>query len=190
MASMTQVTLGLAADSASRSAGWPSTVLLASMLVAALLPASPAASQHADAAAPSRALDASRLPVSIERVQRSLASLPPRSAEGGLRLDFVVDVYAMAPRIDILGSAAASGASAVQYGPMTHNEFVAFVTPKYLRAPVVNVGGLMSQTAAWAARRAAERQREAERRRGEAEARRARERDARVDGETPHGPGL
>ncbi len=67
-----------------------------------------------------------------------------------------------------------SGSSAVQYGPMTHNEFVALVTPKYLRAPVVNLGSVASQASAWAARRAVERRREAERRRGEAQARRTR----------------
>lgn len=126
-------------------------------------------------ATPTEALDIDNLPISVVRVRRQLASLPPYDPAGGLRLDFFIDVYGQAPSLDLFTGIDLSGKGGVQYGPMTHAEFLEFVTPKAFRAPVMDLGSIMFAAAGWAARRAAERRRRAEERRVEAEAQRLRE---------------
>lgn len=126
-------------------------------------------------APPTETLDIDSLPISVVRVRRQLASLPPIDPDGALRLDFFVDVYGQAPSLDLFTGIDLSGKGAVQYGPMTHAEFLEFVTPKAFRAPVMDLGSIMFAAAGWAARRAAERRRRGEERRVEAEAQRLRE---------------
>jgi hypothetical protein len=92
-----------------------------------------------------------------------------------LRLNFFVDVYGKSPGLDLFTGIDLSGKGAVQYGPMTHSEFLDFVTPKVFRAPVMDLGSIMFAAAGWAAKRAAERRRQNEQRRNEVEARRQRE---------------
>lgn len=122
-----------------------------------------------------QALDVDKLPVSVVRVQRQLETLPPYDPSGGLRLNFFVDVYGKSPRLDLFTGIDLSGKGAVQYGPMTHAEFLQFVTPKPFRAPVMDLGSIMFAAAGWASRRSAERRQQAEQRRVEAEAQRLRE---------------
>jgi hypothetical protein len=68
------------------------------------------------------------LPVSLERIQRALAKPPAIKLDGG-RPVFRVEIFGKKPTIeDILGPEFYKGA--VQYGGMTHNEFLSMVTPK------------------------------------------------------------
>lgn len=122
-----------------------------------------------------QALDIDKLPVSVVRVRNRLSTLPPYDPEGGLRLNFFVDVYGKAPGLDLFTGIDLSGRGAVQYGPMTHAEFLEFVTPKAFRAPVMDLSSVMFAAAGWAAKRAAERRRQDEQRRIAAEARGQRE---------------
>lgn len=120
-------------------------------------------------------LDIDRLPVSVVRVRRQLQALPPYDPGTALRLNFYVDVIGKEPTLDIFTGIDLSGRGGVQYGPMTHREFLEFVTPKPFRAPVMDLGSVMAAAAGWAARRAAERRRQDEQRRVAAEAQRLRE---------------
>lgn len=120
-------------------------------------------------------LDIDKLPISVVRVQSRLSTLPPYDPAGALRLNFFVDVYAKSPNLDLFTGIDLSGRGAVQYGPMTHTEFLDFVTPKAFRAPVMDLSSIMFAAAGWAAKRAAERRRQDERQRVEADARRQRE---------------
>ena len=91
-------------------------------------PSLPPAGQDPAAKRPANGDGAAELPVSIARIQRALARKPT------LRLNsdkpvFRVEVFGRKPTIeDILGPDYLRGP--VPYGGMTHNEFLAMVTPK------------------------------------------------------------
>lgn len=141
------------------------------------LPLARASQTAASTTAPrtEQTLDVDKLPVSVVRVRSRLSTLPPYDPDGALRLDFFVDVYGRSPSLDLFTGIDLSGKGGVQYGPMTHSEFLEFVTPKAFRAPVMDLGSIMFAAAGWAAKRAAERRRQTEQRRVDADAKRQRE---------------
>ena len=75
------------------------------------------------------AIKAEDLPVDLDRIQRALANTPRLRFDEKDRPVFRVEVFGAKPTIDdILGPDWAKGP--VKYGSMTHQEFVAFVTPR------------------------------------------------------------
>ena len=128
----------------------------------------------ADATSPQAAADA--MPLSLSRVQRRLlaAEVAKPSTAPGLRIEEFVNVYGKSIAFDIMKDYDVK-ATAVQYGGMTHTEFLDLVTPKMYRQPTVDFIGLAVGAAKWAVTRAAEKRRKAEQERIEEEARRMRE---------------
>ena len=110
------------------------------LLVLAL--AAPAAAQEA--------LDVSRLPVDLERVQRGLRQSAVREEREGLNLRYTVEVYGQAPPIVLFGPEARLGSGPVPYGAPTHREMIDHVTPKEFRAPAADLSALLR----WLAERA------------------------------------
>lgn len=88
------------------------------------------------------ARDSTRLPVSLDRIKRRLAS---QEAEEGrrslLNLNFYVDVYARAPALDILQGINPESES-VSYGAPTHSEMLEAVTPREWRPRAISTGNL------------------------------------------------
>ena len=82
-------------------------------------------------------LRARELPVSLERIKRKLAQVPP-SQEFLLRLDYYVEVHGRAPQLDIF-EAFDLHAAPVPFGAPTHSEMIWHVTPEEFRPPVVPV---------------------------------------------------
>jgi hypothetical protein len=75
------------------------------------------------------ALDPDDLPVDLDRIQRALARTPRLQFDVGDRPVFRVETFGDKPTIDdILGPDWATGP--VKHGAMTHQEFLALVTPK------------------------------------------------------------
>jgi hypothetical protein len=97
-------------------------------------------------------LDPAKLGVSLARIRRELAQAEAEEAtrDGQLRLQFVVEVYGQAPKIDLLRDFPVSGP--VPYGPPTHQEVLDVLTPKEFRSPMIP----FSAIAAWAAHKLAE----------------------------------
>ena len=127
-------------------------------------------------AASAQAAAPDAMPLSLARVQRRLlaAEVARPSTAPGLRIEEFVNVYGKSIAFDIMKDYDVK-ATAVQYGGMTHTEFLDLVTPKMYRQPTVDFIGLAVGAAKWAVMRAAEKRRKAEQERIEEEARRMRE---------------
>ena len=95
-------------------------------------------------------IDATKLGVSLERIQKGLrlADVKDKETRDGLRLEFNVQVFGIAPRIDVIPD----GEDLV-FGPVpgtapSHAQFLEFVTPQIYRTPTMPI----STFAAWAAK--------------------------------------
>jgi hypothetical protein len=118
------------------------------MLTAGL--AVPAMAQDAQPApAPAPQIDAGKLGVDLNRIQRGLrlAESKEKSAAEGLRLDFSIQVYGQAPRIDVLKGIDLFNGAVPGTAP-SHNQMIEFWTPPIYRTPGLPISAL----AAWAAR--------------------------------------
>lgn len=116
----------------------------------------PAWAQDAQPAKPAPAeapaIDATKLGVSLARIKKGLRaaeSQQPTNPEG-LRLEFNVQVFGTAPRIEFLKD------TDLIYGPVpgtapTHREFVEMVTPPIYRTPVVPISAFAVWAAQWMA---------------------------------------
>ena len=88
-------------------------------------------------------LPAVELPVNFERVKRQLAALPATDDERSiLKLNFYVEVYGRAPRLDLLrGFDRHNGP--VPFGGPSHADMRALWTPEEFSAPVANLGSAL-----------------------------------------------
>jgi hypothetical protein len=91
------------------------------------------------------------LPVSLDRIRAKLAA-QPRTAEStdGLRLSYYVDVFGVAPQLDIFGPDINLTTAPVQYGGMTHREFLDHVTPQEFKSPVADIPSALAALIKWA----------------------------------------
>lgn len=109
--------------------------------VALLAPVQPPAApaRPPDRSAPSpAAVDTVSWPVSLERIQEAISRPPAIKTTAG-RPTFRVEIIAKKPTIeDILGEGYLVGPTP---GPMTHQEFLNFVTPNEFRGMGVFTGG-------------------------------------------------
>lgn len=109
-------------------------------------PAQPAAEQ-----AP--VIDATKLGVSLSRIQKGLRTAEARekSNPAGLRIEFNVQVFGIAPRIDVIPD----GEDLV-FGPVpgtapSHSQFLEFVTPQIYRTPAMPISAFAALAARWMA---------------------------------------
>jgi hypothetical protein len=87
-------------------------------------------------------VDVSRLPINLDRIQRQLQQSTVRDESEGLRLRYIVDVYGLAPRIELFGNRDFSLTGPAPYGAPTHNDILQVITPQEYRAPAANFGNL------------------------------------------------
>ena len=115
----------------------------------------PAAAQDVPAPpAEGQTIDASKLGVDLSRIQKGLRIAETRdklSADGlrptdGLRLDFAIQVYGQAPKIDVLNGVDLFNGGVPGSAP-SHNQMIEFWTPAIYRSPTMPVSAL----AFWAA---------------------------------------
>jgi len=114
---------------------------------------SPAWAQDAAPAPPPAAdtpIDATKLGVSLERIQRGLRVTESREKEkltgNALRLEYEVQVYGIAPRIEVLKGVDLFNGQVPGSAP-SHRQFIEYVTPQIYRTPVMPI----SAFAGWAA---------------------------------------
>jgi hypothetical protein len=69
--------------------------------------------------------------VSLDRIRRQLRESPPTLGPWLIRLDYHVEVVAKAPPIELLKGFNIGASSAVQYGGMTHSEFLRITAPPW-----------------------------------------------------------
>ena len=88
------------------------------------------------------AVDVSRLPLDLERIQRKLQASSIREERQGLNLHYVVEVYGRAPAIVFFGPKDNLLYGPVPYGAPTHRDMIEHVTPREYRTPVADLGAL------------------------------------------------
>ena len=88
------------------------------------------------------AVDVSRLPISVSRIERSLRQSTIREERDGLNLRYFVDVYAKAPAIVLFTKEDNLLTGPVPYGGPTHREMLDMITPQEHRAPAADMGAL------------------------------------------------
>ena len=89
---------------------------------------------------PRRQIDATKLGVSLERIQKGLRVTESREkakqAGDALRLEFQVQVYGQAPRIEVLKGVDLFNGQVPGSAP-SHRQFIDHVTPQIYRTPVL-----------------------------------------------------
>ena len=115
--------------------------------------AAPAWAQEPPAQAPmdvkaDTPVDSTKMGVSLSRIQRGLfiASERDKNNPDGMRLEFNVQVYGMAPKIEVLKGVDLVGGSVPGTAP-THRQMIEFGTPVIYRTPTMPISSL----AFWAA---------------------------------------
>ena len=103
-----------------------------------------------NASAGQDAIDATRLPVRLERIHRELKQATVREELDGLNLRYVIEVYGQAPRLIVFTKEDNLTSGPVPYGAPTHQEMIDHVTPREYRAPAADFSALMR----WLAERA------------------------------------
>lgn len=94
-------------------------------------------------------IDPTKLGVSLDRIQKGLrvAEAKEQRTGEGLRIEYNVQVFGTAPRIDVLSGFDLFNGAVPDSAP-THREYLDFVTPQIYRTPTMPV----SAVAAWAAK--------------------------------------
>jgi hypothetical protein len=118
------------------------------MALAVVLCASTAMAQDAQPPQGPDEVDATKMGVSIERIQKGLriAETNEQRSAAGLRLSFQIQVYGKAPKIDVLKDVDLFNGP-VPGNPPTHREVIEFLTPAIYRTPGLPFSALMG----WAA---------------------------------------
>ena len=88
------------------------------------------------------AVDVSRLPIDLRRIEREFRQTTIREEREGLNLRYFVEVYAKAPEIILLRPEDNLRWGPVPYGGPTHREMLDMITPQEHRAPAANFGDL------------------------------------------------
>jgi len=95
-----------------------------------------------------QAIDAGKLGVDLSRIRKGLrvAETREKMTTDGLRLDFSIQVYGQAPKIDVLQGIDLFNGGVPGTAP-SHNQMIEFWTPAIYRSPTMPVSAL----AFWAA---------------------------------------
>ena len=105
------------------------------------------------AAADSTTIDATKLGVSLSRIQKGLrtAEAKEKAAADGLHLEFNVQVYGTAPRIDVIPDGEDLVFGPVPGSAPTHRQFIEHVTSQIYRTPTVPISAFAALAAQWMA---------------------------------------
>ena len=97
-------------------------------------------SPPAPAASEAPAIDASKLGVSLSRIALGLKTAESREKQNpeGLKLEYSVQVYGSAPRIELFPDVDLVGGQVPDSAP-SHNQVIDFLTPKEYSAPAMPV---------------------------------------------------
>ena len=87
-------------------------------------------------------VDVSRLPISLDRIQRQLRQTTVREERDGLNLRYIVDVYGRAPRVELFTKEDNLRFGPAPFGAPTHQDMINITTPQEYRAPAANFGNL------------------------------------------------
>jgi hypothetical protein len=92
------------------------------------------------------ATGADALPVSLDRIKRKLAQRPATTTtqtQHGLKLEYYIQVYGVAPRIDLFTDFNLKNGPVPFSGP-THADMLEQMTPQEFRTPPFDISSLLS----------------------------------------------
>lgn len=89
------------------------------------------------------AVDVSKLPIDLDRIQRELRESTAREEREGLNLRYFIDVYGQAPPLVLFGPEDNLVHGPVPYGGPTHQDMLEQMTPKEFRAPAADFSALL-----------------------------------------------
>lgn len=95
-------------------------------------------------------IDATKLGVSLSRIQKALrtAESKEKSLGEGLRLDISIQVFGTSPRIEIFKDVDLFGGAVPGSAP-THRQFIEHVTPQIYRTPTMPISAFAVLAAQW-----------------------------------------
>jgi hypothetical protein len=115
--------------------------VLTAMLVGGL--ATPAFAQGDPAPPPKNSIDANRLGIDVNRIQRQLKQDASRGERDGINLKYYLDVYGTAPAFQLFANPKeATQGGPVPWGGPTNREMLNIMTPPEFRAPVMDFSAL------------------------------------------------
>lgn len=95
------------------------------------------------AAAQQPSVNVDKLPVDLARIQRQLRQQATvREEHNGLNLEYYVDVFGRAPRIELFPPMPNLFTAPPVYGAPTHRDMIQAITPQEHRAPAADLGSL------------------------------------------------
>ncbi len=127
------------------------------MLVAVSMPAwaqqgvqAPAPIDGEAVAPAATAIDATKLGVSLSRIQKNLriAEAREQASHDGLRLEFNIQVFGKAPKIEVLNGIDLVNGAVPGTAP-SHSQYIEFVTPQIYRSPTMPVSAFAALAAQW-----------------------------------------
>jgi hypothetical protein len=119
---------------------WSTAAALLTPPAAAQQPAPPSPSAPAETAT----VDVSRLPLDLHRVERQLRQNTEREAHEGLKLQYFVDVFGQAPKIQLFTPEEKNSLMGpAPWGAPTHKDMLEVMTPQEFRTPVMDFSGFM-----------------------------------------------
>ena len=124
-------------------------LIVATCLAALATPAWAQEQEPAKPAPEAATIDATKLGVSLSRIQKGLRTAEARekSNQDGLRLEFNVQVYGRAPRIDVIPDGENLVFGAVPGTAPTHRQFIEHVTPQIYRTPTMPISAFAALAA-------------------------------------------
>ena len=96
----------------------------------------------APGAAGAAAVDVSRLPIDVRRIQRELSRTSERVESDGFNLRYVIDVFGQAPPIKLFTKEDNLTTGQAPYGAPTHRDMIYMITPQEFRAPAMDFSAL------------------------------------------------
>jgi hypothetical protein len=119
------------------------TVGLSLMLILAAPPVAGAQqSQPSPQPQASQTVDVTKLPVAPERLQRKLREAAEREEMEGLNLRYTIDVFAFAPRIQLINPEDNLLFGPTRYSAPTREEMWNMMTPQEFRSPIMDFSNL------------------------------------------------
>lgn len=88
-------------------------------------------------------VDATKLPVNLDRLQRKVKESVAREETAGFTLRYTIDVFAPAPRIQLFQPDDNLLFGAPRFAVPTHQQMMDVVTPQEFRSPVMDFANLM-----------------------------------------------
>lgn len=102
-----------------------------------------AVSASSGSVAPAPPVDPEKLPVSIDRIRQQLLTAPATKSSG-LRIQEMIEVVGVAPKIELWNPETAKLATGpVPYGAPTHRDFIDLVTPQEFKTYPIDINSLV-----------------------------------------------